>query len=111
MAKVKIKYGIEIVKPWSQEMYDHNDKIAKKMKVAIKQKVITAYAHDHDDKIHKYARHISGCSFGKGYTIHDIYDNCITGLVNIENFRLHEEWPDMVRQRLVTDQPRHMVGY
>ena len=24
--KNEVKYGIEITKPWSKEMYDHNDK-------------------------------------------------------------------------------------
>ena len=24
----KVEYGIEITKPWSKEMYDHNDKIS-----------------------------------------------------------------------------------
>ena len=27
-----IKYGIKITKPWSKEMYDHNDKVADIMK-------------------------------------------------------------------------------
>ena len=28
----EIKYGIEITKPWSKEMYDHNEKVAEEMK-------------------------------------------------------------------------------
>ena len=28
----KVQYGIEITKPWSKEMYDHNDKVASEMK-------------------------------------------------------------------------------
>ena len=28
----EIKYGIEITKPWSKEMYDHNEKVASEMK-------------------------------------------------------------------------------
>ena len=27
-----IKYGIKITKPWSKEMYEHNDKVADMMK-------------------------------------------------------------------------------
>ena len=30
-----MKYGIEITKPWSKEMYDHNDKVAELMKAEI----------------------------------------------------------------------------
>ena len=28
----KIQYGIEITKPWSREMYDHNDIVSEEMK-------------------------------------------------------------------------------
>ena len=33
--KPEIKYGIEIVKPWSSEMYDHNDVVSEEMKMNI----------------------------------------------------------------------------
>jgi len=26
--EAKVEYGIQIVKPWSQEMYDHNEQVA-----------------------------------------------------------------------------------
>ena len=29
------KYGIKITKPWSKEMYDHNDKVSNLMKAEI----------------------------------------------------------------------------
>ena len=36
MKKAKdIKYGIEITKPWSKEMYAHNDKVAENVKTQI----------------------------------------------------------------------------
>ena len=28
----KVQYGIEITKPWSKEMYDHNDIVSEEMK-------------------------------------------------------------------------------
>ena len=28
----KVQYGIEITKPWSKEMYDHNDMVSEEMK-------------------------------------------------------------------------------
>ena len=39
----KIKYGIEIVKPWSKEMYNHNDKVADEIRGIVKQKWEDAY--------------------------------------------------------------------
>ena len=32
MKKIESKYGIEITKPWSKEMYDHNEKVAEEMR-------------------------------------------------------------------------------
>jgi hypothetical protein len=32
---VKIEYGIEIVKPWSKAMYDHNDMVADAVRVKV----------------------------------------------------------------------------
>ena len=34
----KIEYGIEIVKPWSKEMYDHNFKVADEVRNIVKKK-------------------------------------------------------------------------
>ena len=31
----KIQYGIEIVKPWSKEMYNHNDQVSEAVKVKV----------------------------------------------------------------------------
>ena len=38
MKKVEIKYGIEITKPFSKEMYDHNEKVAEDVKTQILKK-------------------------------------------------------------------------
>jgi len=37
--KPEIKYGIEIVKPWSSEMYDHND-VVSGMKIHLMMRVM-----------------------------------------------------------------------
>jgi len=39
----KIEYGIQIVKPWSKAMYDHNDEVAEVVKNAIHRMWIDAY--------------------------------------------------------------------
>ena len=37
------KYGIEITKPFSKEMYDHNDQVAKDMRVNIEYEIRDAH--------------------------------------------------------------------
>jgi hypothetical protein len=39
----KVEYGIEIVKPWSQAMYDHNDEVAEVVKEKVHAMWIEAY--------------------------------------------------------------------
>ncbi len=39
----KVEYGIQIVKPWSKAMYDHNDEVAEVVKNAIHRMWIDAY--------------------------------------------------------------------
>ncbi len=39
----KVKYGIEIVKPWSKEMYSHNDKVADEIRDIVEKKWKDAY--------------------------------------------------------------------
>lgn len=45
----KIEYGIEIVKPWSKEMYNHNDKVADEVRGIIEQQWRDAYAEAEKD--------------------------------------------------------------
>ena len=57
--KVKeIKYGIEITKPWSKEMYDHNDKVAELMKAEILIRLKNAYQSGDEDDLRKVASNI-----------------------------------------------------
>jgi hypothetical protein len=44
MKKIKEMYGVAIVKPWSKEMYDHNDKVAEEIKATIFSKWLLAYS-------------------------------------------------------------------
>jgi len=39
----KKEYGIEIVKPWSKEMYNHNDKVADEVRDIVEKKWKDAY--------------------------------------------------------------------
>jgi hypothetical protein len=34
----KVVYGIEIVKPWSKEMYDHNEMVAEAVRILVTQR-------------------------------------------------------------------------
>ena len=40
---IEKKYGIEITKPFSKEMYDHNNQVAKDMRVNVEYEIRDAY--------------------------------------------------------------------
>jgi len=42
--EAKVEFGIEITKPWSKEMYDHNDALAKVVKAKVCAMWAAAYA-------------------------------------------------------------------
>ena len=49
MKKVaKVEYGIQITKPWSREMYDHNDMVADAVRVKVFEMWTNAYDTDID---------------------------------------------------------------
>ena len=39
----KVEYGIQITKPWSREMYDHNDEVADVVRAAVHQRWVAAW--------------------------------------------------------------------
>ena len=39
----KVEYGIQITKPWSREMYDHNDEVAEQVKAKVHTLWATAF--------------------------------------------------------------------
>ena len=42
--EAKVEFGIEIVKPWSKEMYDHNEALADVVKAKVHALWVAAYA-------------------------------------------------------------------
>ena len=36
--EIKTQYGIQIVKPWSKEMYDHNEMVAEAVRILVTQR-------------------------------------------------------------------------
>tara|TARA_R110000772_G_scaffold122496_2_gene228737 strand:- start:210 stop:584 length:375 start_codon:yes stop_codon:yes gene_type:complete len=90
---IKEKYGIEITKPWSSEMYDWNDKVLEDLKKKITKLWKQGYAsaledykeldqdmkfEDSDWSIHsngimeEVQKSITFSGYGSGFTIYDI---------------------------------------
>ena len=108
MARAKkpaeVKYGIEITKPHSQEMYDHNDMVATEMKTNILNKwneLLKEFKSDMDwdwsvidttSDIVKLQKLVCFSGYGSGYTIHDVDVEFRTELDMMQNYSIHEEY-------------------
>ena len=132
--KPEIKYGIEIVKPWSSEMYDHNDVVSEEMKMnildawkeeidnlgneAISDAIALEREWDEDDlkesnpKLVKLQRGVTFSGFGTGYTIDDVNKEFIRELEGMANWQLHEEYSYMSCSNSLVPRTRFMmVGF
>lgn len=109
MAKAKnpaeVKYGIEITKPHSQEMYDHNDMVATEMKTNILNKwealIKELGAINMDTPWHVFQEYtdivklqklVCFSSYGDGYSIGDVDKEFRNELDMMQNYSIHEEY-------------------
>jgi len=111
MKSIGTKYGINITKPWNQDMYTHNDKVAEVMKVNIKKALIKAYSEDDEKSLREISKAVVAHGYGSGFSVDDIYDETILGIENSENYWLNQEYPDLVKMGYVSELLEEMVGY
>ena len=103
------KYGIEITKPWSKEMYDHNDMVAELMKSEITKSIESN--KNNWDILNELMTLCGGVKYGSGYDIQDLYEGCLDELNNVQNYWLNEEYPYAVSKGWVNDVDIEFVGY
>jgi len=121
MKKAKeVVYGIEITKPWSKEMYAHNEAVAEVVKATVHAMWIEAYeeleefvgAYDDDcdddeilfqdvdwdiatEKMVEIQKAVTCYGFGDGYTIGEVADEVARELEMAPLYRLNEMAEDL----------------
>ncbi len=115
MAKTKIlgeQYGITVTRPWSQEMYEHNNKVHEVMVNAINAAITKADRKTSDGNMRTIASAINAYGYGHGMEFESIKEDALAGLADIQNHWLHENtWPELVKAGLVKDIEVKMIGY
>jgi len=115
--KIK-KYNIAITKPWSNEMYAHNDKVLTEVIEEVKAKWLVAY-HDLENEYYTGAsdddyefetapwnyeadvilqdiqKAVLACSYGSGFTMHGVHNDVHQELENISYWRAKEISEDL----------------
>jgi len=103
------KYGIKITKPWSKEMYDHNDKVSNLMKAEILLSIKNN--KDNWDNLNELMVLCGGIKYGDGFDISDLYNDVVSQIDNVQNYWLNEEYPYYVKKGLVSDIDLEFIGY
>ena len=117
------KFGIEITKPFSQEMYDHNNAIALEMKRHILSEIHLVYSQAKGDiavnggmstgeeKLQNIVKCFTGCGYGDGFDLDEIRDEGINTLANVENWSLHQEYGYLCSEGIVPKIKMKMLGF
>ena len=117
--KPKYQYGVLITKPWSSEMYDHNERIASIMKGHLGSALIRAFLDSdqepedtcyEDDKLYILSKYI--CSYGwSNFTREDVFEEAQRELERVQNYWLNDVWPDCIADGFVPALGIGFVGY
>ena len=111
MKKPVYKYGVKITKPWSKEMYVHNEVVAQTMKSNIKKAVTVAVRNNDEDKLREISKYICYYSFAADHGWQDMIDETLRELEFMPNHMLAEDYPDMISSGLVPGTDVHLIGY
>lgn len=133
MPKIKkspiFQYGIEITKPHSKQMYDHNDHVANVMKINISNVATDIWndlfyckwesadwASHKDDKfktftVEQFQKAICYSGFGSGFDVLEVFSEIRKELELAENWRMHELYQEMHEAGMVPAIEHEMVGF
>ena len=112
MKKAKrVEFGIEIVKPWSKAMYDHNDVVAEAVKVKVSEMWISAcskiesedeefasntdWSYASTTEMIKIQKAITCYGFGSGYDVAEVSRRVEEELLDAPLYRLKEIAEDL----------------
>jgi hypothetical protein len=101
----------KITKPWSKEMYEYNDYVANFMKIEIETQINKAEKNDDFETLNELMVLCGGIKYGDGYTLGELWEDCLNELHNVQNYWLNEEYPYYVKKGLVPPVTLNFIGY
>jgi len=117
----KVQYGIEITKPWSKEMYDHNDMVSEEMKKNIIQKwEALIYEIDpetdwimfeDESSISKLQRRVCYSGYGPGYTLGEVDREFRDEVENMPSYMLHESYSYLAFEGMLPRTSFMLIGF
>jgi|TARA_B110001469_G_C9392241_1_gene202322 uncharacterized protein (UPF0335 family) len=106
------KYGIEITRPWNNEMYDHNDKVAQLLKIQLRNKLESVYKNGKctKDELNEVSS-IFSYKYGDGFDVKSMYSEIIREVEDLQNYQLAEDIEWYVKRNLIVTPKIGFVGY
>jgi len=104
-------YGIKITKPWNNEMYNHNDKVADVMKIELENALDVIIESGNEDNLRDISKAICYCGFGSGFDFDDIAEQTKDELDKLQNYQLAEDLPWFVKKGFINNPQYGFVGY
>ena len=121
--EAKVEYGITITKPWSKEMYDHNEMVANAVCILLEQRwenALNAFEEELGEEfmsdtewsvvataeMKKIQRAITGYGFGFGYSVADVSHVIEGEIENAPYYRLKE-----IAEELELELEREFIGF
>ena len=116
--KTTTKYGLQITKPFSKAMYDHNDQCAQEMKKNILKAWNTELDKFHrldewpmSGKIVDIQSAVQSIGYGDGFNMDTVDKEFCNELETMANWQLHENYSYMCFKGLVPRTVFMMVGF
>ena len=117
----KVQYRSEITKPWSKDMYEHNEKVSEEMKQNIHAKwCALIYEIDkdldwseieEDTSIVKLQKGVCFSGYGDGYTVGDVEEEFFNELENMPNYMLHETYSYLAFEGMLPRTSFMLIGF
>lgn len=107
----KFEYGIEITKPWSIQMYDHNETLGEKLRIELMETLDKIVKYQDEGELRKFSKAICIHTFGEGYSVDDIIKETQKDIETIPNFQLNEDFDYLEEQGYIKKQPKRFIGY
>ena len=107
----KFEYGIEITKPWSIEMYDHNEILGEKLRIELMETLDEIVKYQDEGELRKFSKVICIHSFGEGYSVDDIIKETQEDIETIPNFQLNDDFDYLEGNGYITRQTKRFIGY
>ena len=118
MAKKNIpaiyKHGIQIVKPWSNEMYEYNERIKDIMYGEIE---FSINALKHEETPNKLERIINPYKYGSGHNLASMKADMLKNLESMEFYWYYEIWDELITANFVKpifgeiDEVYNIIGF